>query len=317
MTTHAHSWTPVDGEPRWSCTGCVETTAACSECSRPVEDSASVCHVCVGRARRVVLDIIDSIRQVPVYQVEILGLSSTRYDAAATGSTSDRDRLPFGLDALVEDPETPWNVGTRFPSSALSILDSWARRWHDQRHLPPAETLQYLVDRTPWAVEHQEESGWVEYIEDAREVRRVVRRLLGTAPVPDPIPCVACGGQVGREWTPDGLEDVRRCSRCGAFWEDERALLVAHRAALLLAPQLQPDRLVTLDDACLMLPDLERATVRKVLQRDRQRTDPTHKAYLPGWSPRLPIQGWDAAGRRLFVLGDLMRLVPATSTSRR
>lgn len=310
---HEHEWQrPADDDAttRWVCAWCPQVASSCTECARPVEDHVVACGRCVGRARQWVRDVVEAIETVPFHHAELMGLRSPRYDRDVVHGGGDRDRLPFGMDAVVEDPEDPRIAAVRHPQSAVDVLRRWAWTWAEVRgDGQPRDDLAYLIDHTLWAVQNPDASGWVAYRDEAREVRATVRRLLGLQPVREPAPCVHCGGDVVREWLTDGLDDVRRCTRCGMTWPDEERLRFTNHLRILAAPVTDPDTLVTLEQARVALPDLKRNTLNQVLKRDRDRTDPGHPSYDATWTPRLPTRGTTARGEELYRLGDVTALV--------
>lgn len=270
-----HRWARTDDD-RWSCADCAETTDPCLHCGRPLDATAlAVCTRCWERGRRLVLDVVDDMARFPFTFLELTGLRSPRYDVARASSSDDDLRLPFGMDALVEDPTDTRIAAAKAPGSALDVLRSWARAWADVRGEElPWDWETYLAERTLWAMQNPGDSQWSTYSEEARQVRSTVRRLLGITPVRAGIPCPDCGGATVQEWRPradrtpvserqrvrrrtgtpvEGLDDVVRCTRCLRSWDS-----TAHQAIDALAswqdmPRYRPDALLTFGELVLAL----------------------------------------------------------------
>lgn len=314
MNTHIHDWDQLD-PTTYHCTTCAETAPACTQtkgrrpCGNLIDTSLTICDPCLRNAKRIIQDIIDAIDTVPFHQAEIMGLRSPRYDRDIVHGGDDRDRLPFGLDAVVEDPEDPRIAAAKHPNTALEILHGWAHAWADTRgDIITSYELDYLIEHTLWAAQNPDDSGWDTYLTEARAVRRTIRRLLGLHPVTEPAPCVHCGGTIIRDWLPDGLDDIRRCTKCGTTWPDETRLRNLNHLTVLALHATHPNELVTVDDARLALPDLKRNTINQALKRDRDRTNPDHPDYQPDYQPRIPAQGTDTRGRTLYRLADFTAL---------
>ena len=258
---HLHDWQQLD-DRRHGCSGCETVVLACLHCSRPIETTAlTVCDRCLDRGRRLVLDVVEDLDRFPYTHLEVMGLRSPRMDVARVTHSDDDARLPFGMDRQIEDVEAlaRWGgvVSSRAPSTALDVLRSWAGAWADVLSEDvPSAWESYLVERTPWAMQAPNLSGWREYEREARAVRSTVRRLLGIAPVREGTPCPSCGGRAVREWRPradatphtesapvrrrlgtrvEGLDDVVRCSRCQRSWPTDERL---NEEALLALPSL-------------------------------------------------------------------------------
>jgi len=299
---HTHDWAPTpDG---YTCTSCTDITTACSECHQPLETTLTICDRCLTRARQIVQDTIDAIDTVPYHHAEIMGLRGIRYDRDLVTTSNDPDRLPFGLDNVIEDPEDTRIAAAKHPDTAISVLHSWADAWADTRgDTAPTNRLRYLLDHTLWAAQNPNASGWDAYITEARQVRTTIRRLLGITPQREPTPCVHCAGPITREWGDNGLDDTRTCTRCHATWPDADHLDTTNQHAIRALPHTHPDKLVTADDARQILPDLKRNTLNQALKRDRDRVteDPTAE-------PRIPIRGTDPHARLLYRLGAIATL---------
>lgn len=252
---HHHEWTETttmqDPRHTWACTTCPATAVDCSEgCGRVLESHLIACDRCIAHAKELVQDVIDALDTVPFHHAEIMGLRAVRYDRDIVSGGGDPDRLPFGMDAIVEDVEDQRIGAAKHPATAVDILRGWAVAWSDTRGDDrPADELAYLVSHTQWAVQNPDQSGWATYRDEARQVRATVRRLLGILPVREPAPCVHCNGTVAREWTDDGLDDLRRCQRCGTTWPNEDRLRHLNAQIVQALPQVARDAVVTMDDA--------------------------------------------------------------------
>lgn len=305
----AHEWV-TDGTTKpasYTCTGCTDTTTGCMQCDKPLETNLAICNPCLHKARRLVQDVIDAINTVPFHHAEIMGLRSPRYDTDVVHASADRDRLPFGLDAIIEDPADGRISAAKHPDTAIDTLHDWADLWADARgDTLTHDRLTYLVDHTLWAAQNTDASLWDTYLDEARQVRATIRRLLGLDPVKEPAPCVYCSGPIVREWLPDGLDDTRRCLRCGTTWPDEERLRFTNRHTVFALPDTHPDTLVTAEDARRILPDLKRNTLNQAIKRDR---DATNQA---DYTPRLPVRGTDVRGQALYRLGDITQLLTTT-----
>lgn len=290
-TACQHEWQPTDSG--YACTTCTATTPACTECGRPMTTSLAVCNPCLERARRVVADVAEWMTTFE-FGVQLINLRAIRYDRDRVTTSDDDARLPFGLDQIVTDPEDTRITAAKHPHDAIAVLHDWATAWADHRgEHTGGDLLGYLLDHILWAIQNPNDSAWPDFINEARQVRATVRRLLGIAPQREPVPCVHCGGRIVRDWTDDGLDDLRRCTSCGTEWPD--AARLAHTNALVLhaLPATHPDTLVTTNDA----KRIYRGTVRPNL--------------IDLWAHREKITpiSTDARGRALYRLGDIEALV--------
>ncbi len=285
LATCAHDWTPADDH--WACTTCGDTTEACSECERPLSTSLLVCHGCLTRFQKIPTDIADWMRAYN-YGVQLIHIRAIRYDRDRITTSDDDARLPFGLDQVTTDPEDTRIAAVKHPDQAVDYLINWADAWAETlNETRPEDALQYLTDRTLWAVQNPDTSGWDAYLDEARQVRATIRRLLGIAPVTEPVPCVHCAGRVVRDWTEDGLDDLRRCTRCRMEWPTEARLLHTNALVLQQLPTTHPDTLITTDQARRIYPNLNPATIRSWIHRGH-----------------LTEHGRDVRGTPLYRLGD-------------
>lgn len=271
-TCDRHAWEQNPAAPHghgWQCSTCGTATVGCLHCGHPVaEPQRTACTRCIDRGRRLVTDIQDDLARFPFTVLEAAGLRSTRYDMTGTSSTKDDARLPFGFDAITEDPHDARITAAKYPSTALDILRSWATLWAETRGEQLTHGhLDYLTARTTWAIENPDASDWHQYADEARDVRATVRRILGITPVPEGTPCPDCGSRTIREWRPradhvwatensrgwshrtgtptEGLSDVVRCTRCTRSWQTRAHLHVSALAAMSGMPRVRPEALLT------------------------------------------------------------------------
>ena len=271
--------------------------ADCITCSRRVDAELAICATCLVDAQHVIIDTADAYAVIPDTTREVIGLRAIRYDKPAAGNPDPGD-LPFGLNVKYDDPEDPRISAIRQPETALDILHSWADAWADQRGVPvEGSVFEYLAASTRWAAQHPDDSRWHDYLDEARRVRNVIRRLAGLNPERQAAPCPHCGGDVVQEWTAVGLNDTLHCTRCPAIWATLGRFVITTTDALTAIPDTHPDLLVTTDEARLLLPNLKRNTLNVWLKRDRERQPATR---------RIPVHGILPDGRELFRIGDLV-----------
>lgn len=305
MDQHTHDWQPTEPHdlgpdyPGYECTECDATTPGCTECQRPLDTSLAVCQPCLNKLRNVVLDVAEWMRTYD-YGVQLVNLRAIRYDRDRITTSDDAARLPFGLDQVIDDPEDTRIAAVKNPTTAVAYLKEWANGWAATRNdNTPLNALQYLADHTLWAVQNRDDSCWDTYIGEARQVRSTVRRLLGIAPISEPVPCVHCGGRITRDWTKHGLDDIRRCQGCGMEWANGARLDHTNALVLHQLPTTHPDTLVTTEQARRVYPQLHPATLRKWVQRGHL-IPPEH----------------DVRGLPLYRLGDITeRINPTTQAT--
>lgn len=286
-----HEWALQDGGS-YACTQCAARAKPCLECGSPLASEAQlVCPSCVARWQGMLEQIgtwVSTFRANPfTYQ------HSTSYDPNRVTTSEDDVRLPFGLDAIEEDPEGKVMRGI---PDAVARLKEWAATWASWRGEPADwEVLEYLVSRVQWAMQNREESEWEIFSSELHQVRAVVQRELGIAPVREPVPCVYCGGQIIRRWTSHGLGNLRRCSTCGAEWAEAAALAHTNHLVMQELPETHPALQVTLDEASRIY---------------RGRLSPK---TLMMWRKRGRLLAVDVnfRGQDVYVLGDIANLVAA------
>jgi hypothetical protein len=296
---HVHQWiadTQLDDMAiTYACAECPETTHGCQECDKPLTTTLTICDRCLNRAKKIITDIQTAIETVPFHYAEIMGLRAIRYDRDKVTASNDPDRLPFGLDLIIEDPEDQRVEAAKHPNTAIDILIGWAQAWTDARESTTAPSLTYLVDHTLWAAQNPNLSGWDTYLREARQVRATIRRLLGIAPEHEPAPCVYCGGTIIREWLDDGLDDLRKCQQCGLTWPDEARLRYANRHTVINLRETRPDMLVTIEEAKAILPEARRGTLDTWARRGLEMPD----------RAKFNIRGRNIRGCPLYRLGDI------------
>jgi hypothetical protein len=300
ITCDTHDWTEeADTAGQWMCATCGHATTGCSLCSRPLTTNLLVCEPCLDRAQRVISDVAQWMATFE-FGVQIINLRAIRYDRDKVTSSDDDARLPFGLDAVISDPEDTRISALKHPDDAAKILYDWADAWADHRTEHTGhDPLGYLLGHTLWAIQNPDTSDWDQYIHEARQVRSTIRRLLGIAPEREAVPCVHCGGRIIREWTEDGLDDTRRCTGCGTTWDTHARLLHTNSLVLHQLPTTHPDTLVTTEQARRIYPQLHPATLRKWVQREH-----------------ITEQDRDVRGVPLYRLADIAaRMDTATSST--
>jgi hypothetical protein len=307
----------MSGDRRFVCAECEETTAACVVCGRPMTVQGALCDRCVRREAEVVTDVYalatqareeQALRSLPGSG----GLRSASYNLTQARSSSTPP-VPFGLAAgtddlleLIQTAAAPGDVVARMcdPDNLLGVMREWAQEWADVlRDDEPADPCRYLCENLRRAAADPVRTRWADYTDCARTVRSALRRLVGETEVAEHAPCVHCRGRVVRSWGPKGLDDVRRCLRCHAFWPTEEKIRHVYANVVRYLPTARPDALVTLDDA----KQIYRGSVspkRLDLWAHRDRQD---------GGDRLPPQrGTDVRGRPVYRLGDFEdRLVTA------
>lgn len=290
---HTHEWQPADD--RFECTQCEATTDPCNTCGRPLNTELTTCDRCLHNARRIITDITEAIDTIPFHHAEIMGLRAIRYDRPVITGSADSDRLPFGLDRIIEDPDDPRIEAAKHPNTAIDVLRDWATMWADTRGDQVDQWDDYLTSHTMWAAQNPDASGWHDYLTEARRVRGTIRRLLGLTAVKEAAPCVHCGGPVTRTWLNDGLDDMRKCEQCGTTWPDETRLAYANRHTVLALRATHPDMLVTIEEAKAILPEARRGTLDTWARRGVEKPE----------RAKFPIRGKNVRGTPTYRLGDI------------
>lgn len=283
-----HEWAHDAAHPdRYTCPNCDATTTGCQDCKRPLNTALTICPDCLTAAKRILTDIRDYLSEISIDAREILGLKAIRYNATSSCSTLDDSRLPFGLDTQEDNINTSGPGAIRTPRGALTLLEQWVDDWANLSgdNAGAHDTLTYLETHTLWAA--QNHPAWTDYLTEARATRAVVRRLAGLEPEREPVPCIHCGGQIIHDWTPNGLDDVARCTGCGLTWGNRTHLDFANLAHLIALPTEFPDLLVTMAEA-------------KRIYKGRVRPN-----LFDLWAHRavLPSQRWN--GEVMYRLADI------------
>jgi hypothetical protein len=247
---NAHDWQLDLKANVYVCPLCDSTTQPCIECGDPLRGELPVCERCINRGKKVVEDVAswidDGLKQDPYAP-----LHSPAYDRDQITTGEDDERLPFGLDAVVSDPDDKRISALKTVPDAVTVLAEWAAAWQRDGDIVTSITdpLEFLPAYTQWALLNQAESRWPVYLKEARQVRSLVRRLIGLAPVREAVPCVHCGGTIVRYWTDSGIDEVRKCTGCSMTWEHESRLMHTNLVVLQQLPTTHPDTLVTLEEA--------------------------------------------------------------------
>lgn len=253
MTDHIHDWQPYgSGSYPWECISCDETSAACSVCQGASGGSLLICERCLSR-QRALLSSIDRFMTMP---------------------GSDRGtRSPMGKFSLVGGRGGSSESG----ESAEDRLQGWAGRWAEHMPNRGQHVIDYLSGHLIWAVHNQEASGWAEFLSDLPKIRGAARGEAGLAPERHRQRCMHCGGSVvqdrhDKRENPyaDGLQDVVRCTGCSMTWGDRSSFQRNVKQHIHELPANHPHRLVTLDQARLIFPDVPSDAWRKWAYRDRR-----------------------------------------------
>jgi len=324
---HRHEWdeiiNPDSAVRQFVCFACEGVTTGCIECERPLTTALAICDRCLIRARKIITDIVEAIDTVPFHHAEIMGLRAVRYDRVLVSSSGNTDLLPFGLDQVYDDvdPTRQTNLGisvARDPQTAVDTLQAWAEAWADTRGDPYPSWQSYLPSHTLWAAQNVADSQWATYLDEARQVRSTVRRLLGINPEKQASSCVHCGGTVVQDWTKTGLGDELRCTQCSMTWGGRASLddAVLHTARAL--PDTHPETLVTLAEAKAAYRGRIRPNLLGLwIHRDakdqetyaaavaRAVEDGNDPAMVEHPMPRLAVRGHNAHGAALYRLGDV------------
>lgn len=255
MTDHHHDWRPSirEHDPHeWQCSECSETSATCSVCSGASGGSLLICESCLSRQRALLASI----------------------ERFMTMPGSDRGtRSPMGKFSIVSGRG---GGGGGSSETAEERLLGWVARWSEHMPNPGLSAIDYLNAHLIWAVHNQEASRWPDYLADAPRIRGAARAESGLAPERHRQRCMHCGGHVvqdrhDKRENPyaDGLQDVVRCTGCAMTWGDRSAFQRNVKQHIHELPANHPHRLVTLDQARLIFPDVPTDAWRKWAHRDR------------------------------------------------
>lgn len=309
-----HTWVPSTDGTLYVCADCPEETGACHTCGAALVLANLVCARCLDRARETLADI--QVAANTPYTYGTLGIKAVRYDGERTSGSRGEDPRgstpATGLDQLLAEMAPGGGVDIitilRDPPNVLEPLLDWADRWAEARGETAhgMNVFAYLDTRLLWAANTPDTSAWHDFLNEARVVRSRLRRLVGLAPDHAAAPCVHCGGEIVQEQTElHGLEERLKCTGCHMTWRDREHLAAIGARAARLAAHLQPDTLVTVEQARAALPHVKRNTLNQALKRDRAKPEPEQRAPERGRTRR------DEPTYRLGDLADLMAPVVA------
>lgn len=271
-----HYWTKGD-DGRYACDGCPEISEACIECQRWTGNSLLICERCVGRIRGLVDDIETA-----------LALYCPPSPSLITPTRYDKDRIRGT--GLGEDGAR-WTI-----EDVRGMLASWAEMWAEaQDGDVTIGAAPYLRGHIWWAAHNRADSDWSQWLAEMRTALHVAKREAGLLPKRMPAPCAHCGGVAVQTWAhrltpnPDGLSDEVTCLGCHLTWRSAAHYRQLSKQHLQALPGVQPDAIVTLDEARMVWPDVPAGTWRKWASRGE----------LPN-----PV-AWDVRARAQYRVGDL------------
>lgn len=280
---HRHFWQPTDEPGRYACTDCGETCESCIECGRWTGNSLVICERCVRR----VVELVDLIETA-------MRLYCPPSPSLITPIRYDRDQIS-GSRGEGEDPNR-WAY-----DDLPAILDGWAQAWADASAMPcTVAATDYLRGHVLWAAHNRAASDWDQWLTEMRHVLTTAKREAGALPKRLPTPCVYCGGVAVQTWadkdlTPhaDGLSDEVTCLGCHLTWRSAAHYAQVSKEHLRSLPEVQPDAIVTLDQAATVWPEVPAKTWATWAGR----------AELPDPA------AWDVRARPQYRVGDLDALV--------
>lgn len=274
---HRHYWTPSD-DGRYTCEDCAEISEACIECQRWTGNSLLICERCVGRIRGLIDDIETAMALYCPTPASLI--PAVRYDRdIITGSRGD------------DSDSTRWTYGD-LGETLTSWADMWAEVSGKARTIGAAD---YLRGHIWWAAHNRADSDWEQWLTEMRAALHVAKREAGLLPKRMPAPCAHCGGVAVQTWAhrltpnPDGLSDEVTCLGCHLTWRSAAHYRQLSKQHLQALPGVQPDAIVTLDEARMVWPDVPAGTWRKWASRGE----------LPN-----PV-AWDVRARAQYRVGDL------------
>ena len=253
--TCTHDWQPTDRG--YHCSECPETCPACVVQHKgqlhPTGTSLLICDDCLNTERRILDQIIEA-RDAMV--VEPRSMPPAYAPDLTNAHSTDPDRLPFGLDAIIDDHDLGI-PGIKVPNGVDDTLWGWVALWTDASgYAENVDHVDYLKGHLMWAAHNWSVSHFHHY-------RREMRQLLGRARHLNPPEveevgphCFDCGGRLIRHWLGDGttrdpnqrgLGDEVRCEICKREYDPARYRLAfrakveaeAHPDALLTEPELR------------------------------------------------------------------------------
>ena len=241
---HRHFWQPTDEPGRYACTDCEETCAECIECLRWTGNSLLICERCVRRVRGLIDDIETA---MALYCPPMPSLiPPIRYDRdQITGSRSTDGERRISVRDVWVDPLGGLTRGLMRPTCrARSVrLSTCAGTF-----CGPRTTATRVIGT----------SGWPRCV--------APRTWPSERPTSRPSayrPCVCTvagrGADVGRQdLTPhaDGLSDEVTCLGCHLTWRSAAHYAQVSKEHLRSLPEVQPDAIVTLDQAATVWPEV-------------------------------------------------------------
>lgn len=294
---HTHLWTVPDEHGTWTCVACAEVSPTCVV-EKPSDDehghptgvpAQAICNSCL-RHEQAVLD--DTASALGHWQHQPRSLvPAIRYDRdKTTGGRTTNDRPTI-----------------QAPTDILDILWSWADMWADLRgDTANGNVLTWLKRHLLWAANTSHATAFDDYRTEIRQMRHAARKVAGLLPQRQAAPCIHCGGQIVQDWADEnwqprvghrpedrGLSDQVRCTGCDLTWPNRERWMYANGHSLQLLPTVNPDMLVTTEDARKHIwPHVTASTWRT-------------------WADRgeLTATGRDVRGRALYRVGDLDVLV--------
>ena len=302
---HQHEWTenphPMGSIDDWMCAECTETSATCivtrldretgEEIVHASGSSLLICEDCL-RSERHVLERIEA-EALEIVPEQPVTISAYAYDSTGTSRADDRERLPFGLDVTVDDPDLGI-PGIRTADGVAGELWGWVGLWSDASgDYQQVGAVEYLASHLVWAAHNPVLSHWHRY---RAEVRRLLGRVRALVEAQDPQverlgpACFDCGGDLVSEWRADGLGSEVRCASCRREYGPAQYRL-AFRALMDRERDRSDDALVNEDEARQIIPGLPHGNLRTWAARGR-----------------IECRG-RRQGRNVYRLGDIRALV--------
>lgn len=249
VDTHEHDWQlTYNTNHGFTCTDCGQESAPCIVQRKgelhPTGTSLLICDACLN-AERTILDKIIQARDGMV--VEPKSIPPAYAPDPTNAHSTDPDRLPFGLDAIIDDHDLGI-AGIKVPNGVDDTLWGWVALWTDASgHAENTDHVDYLKGHLMWAAHNWSTSHFFHY-------RREMRALLGRARHLNPPEveevgprCFDCGGWLIRHWRDDGLGDDVYCETCKRQYDNVRFRLAfrakvereGHPDSLLTEPELR------------------------------------------------------------------------------
>lgn len=297
---HRHDFSePIALGDEWACVECSATSPACRACrtqpGRATGSDLRICDRCLWHWKGILAETGQAVASMSDAQRTLTGIrSSAGYDLA-TARTLTEAPLPYGLGQHEYDPAQDNDAYER-PATyegALDTLDTIAAIW-TEHGAAIGESWWDLADRLAWAADTLDRSLLADHLEQIRHACNLIRRITGYGHVSvNGVRCFSCGSRLRREQDAHGVQDVAKCPnrKCGRVYKSAEFRL-AQLARIQTAPENAPDALVTFDQAVVVLPKLNRETVRWWVHKER-----------------LERHGTDRHGEYLYRVGDLAELL--------